>query len=344
MFTPPRCPYPSCNQHRFPKPGFYRRHGFYEPKCRSYPVPRFRCMDCLRTFSRQTFRADYRDHKPDRNAWTVHLLCSGIGYRQTARLLQINLKSLYRKSRKIGRHCKALNANLIQPLPEDSVLQFDELETYEGRRNTRPLTLGVVIQRQTRLILGIRSAPIRPSGSMPKARKKAYDADTARFGKRQTRSRALCRNVLRRAARSCPGDWPVLVETDEKTSYPKLLREVFGERLVHERTPSTRIRSTHNPLFPINHTEAIARDHLGRLRRESWLASKRRWYLNLHLHMYAACRNFTRPRYNYDSKTPAQLAGWTKERYRMHQLLGWRQDWGVRSGDPLSRHAAPLGG
>ena len=33
------------------------------------------------------------------------------------------------------------------------------------------------------------------------------------------------------------------------------------------------------PLFPINHTEAILRDHTGRLRRQSWLASKLRRYL-----------------------------------------------------------------
>ena len=342
MFTPPRCPFPVCSQHRFPRPGFFRRHGFYEAKCRSYRIPRFRCLGCRRTFSRQTFRADYHDHKPDRNVWVVHLLCSGIGYRQTARLLQINLKSLYRKARKLARHCKALNKNLLQPLPEESELQFDELETYEGRRNTRPLTLGFAVEHHTRLILGMRSAPIRPSGSMPVARRKAYQDDTRRFGLRQSRSRAVCRNVLRRAAKCFAGTGPVLCRTDEKTTYPNLLKQVFDDRLIHETTPSTLARGTFNPLFTLNHMEAMARDLLGRLRRESWLVSKRRWYLNQHLEMYAAHRNFTRPRTNFDTKTPAQLAGWATDRYRVHQLLGWRQDWGVLSGDPLSRGAEPL--
>ena len=68
MFQPPRCPNRACAAHARPDPGFCIRHGSYSPACRSAPVPRFRCKSCRRTFSRQTFRMDFADHRPDLNA------------------------------------------------------------------------------------------------------------------------------------------------------------------------------------------------------------------------------------------------------------------------------------
>ena len=137
----------------------------------------------------------------------------------------------------------------------------------------------------------------------------------------------------------------VVLQTDEKTTYPRLAASLFGtRRLTHWRTSSKVPRNVWNPLFPINHTEAVARDLNGRLRRESWLVSKNRCYLNLQLHLYMAYRNFARPRFNYDRKTPAMLAGWLSDRLRLHQVLSWRQDWGRQSGHPLSPRAAPIDG
>ena len=70
MFIPPRCPNLTCPQHLRPEPGFFRRRGYYRPLCRPEGVPRFRCTTCKRGFSRQTFRHDWHDHRPD---WNVAL-------------------------------------------------------------------------------------------------------------------------------------------------------------------------------------------------------------------------------------------------------------------------------
>ena len=87
MFTPPRCPNPGCPFHKKPIAKFFVRKGFYHPLCRKHPVPRFKCRCCELGFSRQTFRADYCDNKPDRNVLIFRLLNSGIGLRQTHRLV-----------------------------------------------------------------------------------------------------------------------------------------------------------------------------------------------------------------------------------------------------------------
>ena len=78
-------------------------------------------------------------------------------------------------------------------------------------------------------------------------------------------------------------------------------------------------------------TEAMARDNNGRLRRESWLASKARCFLNRALQIHLAYRNYVRRRFNYDPRSSAEWLGICDRRLRPTELLAWRQDWGRKS-------------
>ena len=338
MFEPPRCPNVHCTQHKSPGKDFYIRKGYFHPRCRSHPVPRFRCRFCRKGFSRQTFRADYRDHRPDVNGMVFWLLISGVGLRQTARYTGLTFRCIEMKFRKIGRHLRGLNTNLRGFLPADSRLQFDELETYEGRRNTRPLTVPVLIERSSRFVIWGESAPIRPRGKMTEARLRAIAEDEKRYGPRHDESRACCLKVLSRGAHLVRDHEKVVFESDEKSTYPILAKQVFGEeRLEHLTTSSKLVRGTWNRLFPINHTEAMMRDNLGRMRRESWLVSKKGWCLDLGVQYFFAYRNYVRSRFNWEKETPAQQLGFVKERLTVGRVLGWRQDWGELSIHPESR-------
>jgi len=337
MFQPPRCPNRHCRQHRRPEPRFYVKNGFFRARCRSHPIPRFLCRTCGRGFSRQTFREDYCDHRPDLNARLFQLLASGVSLRQTSRNLGLSLSCTQLKFRKIARHLRRLDLNLRGPLPEGSTLQFDELETFEGRRNTRPLSVPILIEKETRYILWAESAPIRPRGRMSRAREKAIRQDELRYGRRKDLSRRSVRRTLQRGADVVGRLGKVVLYTDEKSTYPGIARKLFGERrLVHRRTNSKQARTTWNPLFPINHTEAMTRDLLGRVRRNSWSVSEKRRYLDLGLALWMVWRNYVRRRYNYDDESPAQMLGFVTRRMTEEQLLSWRQDWGERSVHPLA--------
>jgi hypothetical protein len=113
--------------------------------------------------------------------------------------------------------------------------------------------------------------------------------------------------------------------------------------VLHLRTNSKLVRATWNPLFAINHTEAMARDLLGRLRRESWLVSKKRRYLDLGLQLWIAYRNYVRRRFNHDERSPAQVLGFVERRLKVGELLSWRQDWSEGSLHPLSHNGATVG-
>lgn len=406
MFEPPRCPYAHCVHFRSPAPGFFIRKGSYRPKCRAHSVPRFRCRACGRGFSRQTFRADFRDHKPSCNAEVVTLLTQGLGFRGTARVIGLSRRCLELKARKISRNAAWLDKNLTRRAMQRGLvdpstpveIQFDELETYEGGRRTRPLTVALAIDGRTRFHFGAVAASIRPRGKMTERRRAEIAASESRYGPRRDRSRTACRIVLRRAAALQPSGRQIQLFTDEKSAYPGLAREAFrpvpkaaaattadvqvagataagaigagateaqkghgrgtttgtscgsgsgrgafdsqapaARRLVHLRTNSRVPRTTRNPLFPINSEEADLRDKLGRLRRRSWLVSKMRKYLNLHLALYSAWRNWVRPRFNRDCETPGQLAGFAVRPLRSAELVGWRQDWGALSPCPFGR-------
>ena len=342
MFQPPRCPNRRCPRHASPTTDFFLRRGSYHPRCRPHPVPRFQCRTCRRGFSRQTFRADYRDHRPDLNPKLFLSIASGVGLRQTARNLGLSLRCTELKFRKLARHLRRLNLNLRGPLPQGATLQFDELETYEGRRNTRPLSVPVLIERGSRFLIWAESAPLRPHGRMSQARRKAMEDDQRRFGPRRDGSRRAALRTLERGRALTAHLQFVTLQTDEKATYPRLFDQVFGiHRVLHRTTSGELARGCWNPLFAINHTEAMLRDLAGRLRRESWLVSKRRRYLDLGLQLHMAYRNYVRRRFNKDRQSAAEVLGFLPRRLAPGELLSWRQDWGPRwSIHPLQRSAA----
>ena len=340
MFAPPFCPYRACPQNSHPSPGFFGRHGSYRARCRPHPVPRFRCRRCRRTFSRQTFRSDFHDRRPDLNTRLFSLLSSGVGLRQSSRLLGLSRRCTELKFRKLARHLRRLNLNLQRPLIGSRRFHFDEFETFEGERNTRPITVPMLIESESRYIVWAESAPIEPRGKMTARRRRAIARAEKRLGPRRNLSERAIRRTFARGAALVSGALHVLLESDEKSNYPRLAREAFGaERLIHERVSSKLVRDTFNPLFPINHEEALARDLMGRMRRESWLASKARRYLDLALQVHMAFRNLVRKRFNRDedARSPAQRLGFLPRRLTPGEVLSWRQAWGRRSVHPLSR-------
>jgi hypothetical protein len=283
---------------------------------------------------------DFRDHRPDLNSKLFQYLASGVGLRQSSRNLRLSLRCTELKFRKIARHMRRLNLNLRGPLPENSSFQLDEIETYEGRRNTRPLSVPILIETKSRFLVWAESAMIRPRGKMTPARSRAMLEDELQFGRRRDQSRWKLQRTFRRGADLARSLNRILLETDKKASYVGLATQAFGRsRLVHRCTSSKLARTSANPLFPINHTEAMARDLTGRLRRESWLVSKKRRYLDLGLQVLLAYRNYVRRRFNFDELSPAERLGFAPRRLTETEMLTWRQDWGENSIHPLSQAA-----
>ena len=335
-FEPPFCPNIDCERHTEPRPRFFLRHGYYQARCRVEPVLRFRCRDCRRTFSSQTFRQDYRDRRPEVNERLFENLVSGIGYRQSARLLKLGVGAVQWKARKLARYAGQLHANLCRKLPAGSTFVLDEEETYE-HASIRTLTMPVLIEKDSWFVVATAVGPSRRLAAVGTARRRWQDHEEQKNGQRPDRSRECVVSVLRELDRRLDGA-PLVLRSDQKSSYATVAQEVFGERVRHERTSGRDPRTVRNPLFPINTTLAMTRDNCGRLRRQSWLVTKKGACLQSQMHQFVVYRNYVRKRFNRDKepKSPAVHLNLLPRSLSIPEAIRWRQDWGDRSIHPLS--------
>jgi transposase-like protein len=335
-FLPPRCPNRACEQHVRPRGRFFVKRGRYHVRCRDQPIARFACRSCDKTFSRQTFRHDRGDRRPDSNERLFELLTSGVGLRQCGRLLKLDIHSVVRKKHKIAQTCIQLHATLSSRLPAGRTYLLDEEETYEGA-SIRPLTMPVLIEKHTWFVVATAVGPIRRLAPPGTHRRAMQAAEERRYGRRPDTSNRCVTAVLEHLARRI-GDAPLVLRSDMKASYGRIAKKVFGDRVVHETTPGTLVRTAYNPLFPINTTLAMTRDNCGRLRRRSWLVTKRARCLQEHLAIFAVYRNYVRRRFNRDlpQSTPGRLLGLLPRALLPAEVIAWRQDWGGRSIHPIS--------
>ena len=339
-FVPPRCPNAGCEKHTNPGAGFCIRRGHYHPRCRTEPVQRYRCKTCDRSFSRQTFRHDRGDRRPELNELFWALLVSGMGMRQLGRVLKLNLRSVQNKQRKMARTCRLLHDNLSPSLPAGRIYLLDEEETYEAA-SIRPLTMPVLIEKETWFVVATAVGSIRRLAPPGTRRRTRQDLEEGKHGRRPDESRKCVEQVLGELLRRVP-QGAIALQSDQKSSYGVIARKLFGDRLQHETTAGTRIRTTHNPLFAINATMAMTRDNMGRLRRRSWLVTKNRVCLQQHLALFTVYRNYVRKRFNKDkeNQTAAQILKLLPRQLQRHEVLAWRQDWGDHSIHPMSSSAA----
>ena len=327
MFLPLFCPYSSCPHHRRPPATFFLRHGFYHPRCRSSPVPRFRCRHCRRTFSRQSFRADRYHKKPYLNAAFLRLMVSCVGLRQAGRVLEVARRTVEHRFAWMARHACHYQHNRLSHAALCGPFQLDELESFESNRY-QPLSVAVLIHRSTFFLLGTSVAALRRKGRMTPLQRHRRALHEALHGRRPSQSSRAVRHLLRLLRRLAHPQEPVCLQSDEKPLYERLGRALLGQRFVWSPHSASARRDHTNPLFPINHTNARLRHFLARLRRRTWCVTKQGQHLQAHLHIAALWVNYCRGITNRTRVTPAQALGVASRAYRPEEVLGWRQDWG----------------
>ena len=328
-FLPDRCPRSECPS-RSTEPFAFHRKGTFRRVCDQRVIQRFRCLVCKRGFSTQTFRVDYRLKRPELLLRFFQDRVSKVTHRQSVRLHACSPHTEVRHFLRLAGHCEAFHALRMAGLraarkaPEEIFL-LDELETYEHHRKLKPVTVPVLIEKSSGFVLAVRVGAMAPRGNRTPEEERKLAEHIALEGERRSESAAVVKHCFERLKEFAPKDQPVVVRTDEKDSYEAILKELFAERLRHERTSSKLRRDTRNPLWPINHTLARLRDGVSRLVRETWAASKKRERLAKHLAIWVGYRNYVRGRTNLEKLvTPAMHLGLAGRQWNARQLLEWR--------------------
>jgi transposase-like protein len=324
-FQPPHCPHPACPAHR-QRPFPWRRKGFFQRRCDGRAVQRFLCLTCRRSFSSQSFRLDYRLHRPSLSPRLFQLLASKVTMRQAARIAGCNRKAVDQRLLLLGRHCRDFQARLLAQRARQGGLsgrfQLDELETFEHDRRLCPLTVPVLIEQSSYFVLHACAAALPARGRLrPRDRERRRQREL-RQGKRRSGSRQAVQECWSVLGQLVGRTRVVEVATDSKLQYESQLWRTFGRRVFHLQGRSKEPRVPGSLLFPINHTLAMMRDGISRLVRRSWAASKKRERLELHQWIWIAWRNYVRGVTNKAWRvTPAMALGLLDRRLRPVELL-----------------------
>ena len=338
-FDPPCCPSLRCPSQRSRLPRRIQRKGAYRRRCDGRLVPRFRCLHCRRSFSSQTFRLDYRLRKPWLNPTVAQLLCAKTTLRKMAEILGVDRKTIEARLELFGAHCRDFHESLLRRHRGRTgglrgAMMMDELETFERDRRLCPITVPVLIEKHSYFVVHVETAPLGPRGRLSEADQKRRERYEDRFGRRRSGSREAVRRTLQAWKEAAGPQGAVQIETDRKSSYRGLLREVFPVGQPHHATHSSKAPRTYaNPLFPINHTNALLRDSVSRLVRRSWGASKERWRLERHLWVFVVFRNYVRGITRRARRvSSAMAAGVVRRMLSWSEVLRWR--WPFFGADP----------
>ena len=205
---------------------------------------------------------------------------------------------------------------------------MDELETYAESRRNNPLTVPVVIHRDSFFVVSTEVGPLPRRGGKGRDERTPDPLDEEERAERNAGSRIAVGLCCEDLAEFTKGMKRVLVRTDEKRTYPRLLRKALGDGTLHYTTPSKCPRDTWNPLFRINLTLAMMRDGISRLVRRTWAASKRESRLWYHLWVWIAYRNYIRGMTNGQRhRTPAMQLGITTQPLTFDELMQWRAEY-----------------
>jgi transposase-like protein len=329
LFHPTFCPNPCCDSELRRVPFRYRKRGSYHRKCDGRTVPRFLCLVCMRGFSRQTFRANYRHRLPTLNYQLIRLLYSKVTRRQAARVLGVNRKTVERRYRRLARVGRDFHVAALDRCRAHGgirgVFQLDELETFEHNRRIKPVTLAVLMEKSTYFVLGADAGTLPARGKLSPAYQRRKQEIEAVEGKRRSQSRKVVRKSLERLAFYLHPWAPMHLQSDRKRTYPVELQRAAGGRRVRHETISGRARRNYsNLIFPVNHTLALMRDGLSCLVRRSWAASKKRSGLQRHCWIWMAWRNYVRMVTNEAKVTPAQALGVSARAFEVTDVFRWR--------------------
>lgn len=328
-FHPRFCPHPDCPSRASDLPFRWTRKGFYRRRCDGRRVQRFRCLVCERRFSSQTFRFNFRWHQPRLHLTVFDLLVSKVTLRRMARMLGVSRVTIERRLERLGGFCKSFHQKALSRMAGRGGLtgtfQLDELETFETDRLLKPVTMPVLIERSSSFVVTGEVAAMGPRGNLSPRMQRKRERMEAREGERRSGSTKAVRACLEEWRRVHSPNQPFHFQSDQKTSYQKLFREICGDRFgSHLRVHSKRTRDHDNPLFPINHTFAVMRDAMSRLVRRNWGVSKIRSRLRTHFWVWAVFRNYVCGITLKTKTTPAMGVGVVLKRLRKEELFYWR--------------------
>ena len=315
-FRPPHCPWPACAAHhrfrfRFSRQGDYRRKS--DPSRR---IPRFRCLECGRRFSRQTFSVTYYLKRPGLLIPVAAGLVAGSAHRQLARSLGCAPSTVTRLSARIGRHAFLFHESALRSLSHlNEPIVLDHFESFAFSQDDR-LGIATAVGHRSWLTYALESAQHRRAGRRSRRKVAPRHALPENVAGEVVRStRRTLDFLLERSGR-------LVLHTDDHPAYRiAIARHPGRKRIRHRVFPNphrgpeadrTLCLERDRAMFPVDLLHGLLRHSQAHHRRETIAFGRRANALMERAALAVVWRNFVklrserRPR---DATTPAMKVG-----------------------------------
>src|SRR5436190_23691032 len=336
-FQPAFCPRRGCPEHVRLTPGFrFERHGFY-PARRRWRIPRFRCLACRASVSRQSFAVSYYSKRPELLIPIAAGLVGGSAHRQIARTLGCAPSTVTRNAARLGRHAilmMALARGELAGLVKEAFV-FDHFETFEFTQDYQ-FGVGTLVGSKSWFVYDLDPAPHGRTGHISPAQRHRLELRPRRqrYGGYVGSSRRIFERLrdvtLPGATITVIGDGHKAYDRAVRAS--KLDRKIILESHPNpERGPkgaprSEAARIRDERMFPVDLLHKILRHSLAHQRRETIAFGRRLNAVMEQMFLTAVWRNFVKKRSERVSRsgTPAMRLGLTRERWPWTRVISRR--------------------
>lgn len=284
-------PCPNINCTSYQKNNFVIKDGTYFRCEDSRKINRFKCKLCNRRFSSSTKTLECWQKKRRVNFLLFQILASGISMRRSAKILNINRRTVDRKLIYLAMKSRLNNHHFLQQLKKSPVtnIQFDDLIS-SIHTKLRPVSVSIAVDKSTRIILGVEVGEIPAFGHLAAISKSKY-------GKRKNEHLEKLNNLFLKIKEFVSVD--VKIESDEHQNYlPMILKHFPNSKYRQYKGARGSIvgqgelkKLNYDPLFKINHTLAMFRANINRLIRRTWCTSKNIERLKDHIDIYIEYHN-----------------------------------------------------
>jgi len=319
---PPFCPNPACRFHANPQGWRFQKKGFFRRDRAPHRVQRYRCSQCRRSFSSQTFALTYWLRRPDlpRKLFLRLLSCSA--YRQIARDLDVSPTTVLRQVERLGRHCLLFHERLRPKSTPSEPLVVDGFETFEFSQYT-PVHFHTAVGADSHFVYGFTDSELRRKGRMTAPQRQRRAQLEHHFGRPDPRS--IEREMAALVALVAPAGSALAIHSDDHPAYPRAFARLRDRAIAHATTRSTLPRTPQNPLFPVNLLDLLIRHSSANHKRETIAFSKRRQSAAERLFVLVVWRNYLK---SFSERrrdaTPAQRLGIVGRRLSVDDVLSAR--------------------
>ncbi len=330
MNKPQFCPNKNCKKH----PKGVNHGNWYQP-WGNYPtktfkkVTRYRCRECGKTFSTQSFSIDYYAKKIVDYQSILNDIATSSGIRDTARRLNVSTSTVQNRMARLARQAIYVNETLCREYVPAEDLCADGFESFNVSQYY-PNNTHVLLGSESQFICGIDSVTIRRKGRMTEAQRERREAlekiCKAPAGGIKKSFKAISLRAMEIGASS--GKEVITLNTDEHKSYPQGLKEArrLWEKkkkdtpvtIEHVRVSSRKPRTRSNIIYASNYIDREFRKDLAPHVRESVQFSRNYNDDMFRMTAYVFRHNFIKvyriKNERKDKRTHAEAAGISLER------------------------------